>query len=148
MEDRSHERRIRRSMSPRTATRFYLDNVTERHGLSAMVFANEKGEFILGSEVRLFGNARLIGAVNEEYGRKLAKIAIRLQQLTVRMALTMLGKVATTSRSLRSVLRSQTANISSLLLEIRSRLKKPIKTLLKESFAFRLAPASKLLNAS
>ena len=75
MEDRSHERRIRRSMSPRTATRFYLDNVTERHGLSAMVFANEKGEFILGSEVRLFGNARLIGAVNEEYGRKLAKIA-------------------------------------------------------------------------
>ena len=46
MEDRSHERRIRRSMSPRTATRFYLDNVTERHGLSAMVFANEKGEFI------------------------------------------------------------------------------------------------------
>ena len=75
MEERSHERRIRRSMSTRTATRFYLDNVTERHGLAAMVFANAKGEFILGSEVRLFGNARLIGAVNEEYGRKLAKIA-------------------------------------------------------------------------
>ena len=147
MEDRSHERRIRRSMSPRTATRFYLDNVTERHGLSAMVFANEKGEFIL---VQRYGSLEMhVSLVLLMKNTAASSLRLhRLQQLTVRMALTMLGKVATTSRSLRSVLRSQTANISSLLLEIRSRLKKPIKTLLKESFAFRLAPASKLLNAS
>jgi len=69
------DRRRRRSGHVKAATKFYLDHVLERHGVSAAVLVDGNGQVVAGSEAVVWGKSTLMANIDEAYGRKLAAAA-------------------------------------------------------------------------
>ncbi|MEE2961277.1 MAG: hypothetical protein VYA34_11075 [Myxococcota bacterium] len=71
----ARERRVKRSSHPITAARLFLADLAEKHGLSAVILATENGQLVTGSEMMAYQGNHLMAPIEDDYGKKLARIA-------------------------------------------------------------------------
>jgi hypothetical protein len=68
------DRRVRRTAETDLAIRFWLQGVAHRHGVRAVVLADDKGRLVSGAECLAYGGEQVATSIDKLFGRDLAAV--------------------------------------------------------------------------